>query len=120
MRSLTVVLYAIFGASAVLAGLAVLASPSLVTDEAADSGLVAHLLREQAAGFVFIGLMFFWCMKHFEERRPVHFGFMVFTALFAAIHWLGYVQGAGGLASPVVNTIPFALLAATAPRPRRA
>ena len=120
MRKLTVGMYAVFGAFAVLAGIAALISPALVTAEADHSGLVAHLIREEAATFVFIGLMSFWCVRHFDGRRPVHGGFLVLTGLFAAIHWLGYFQGGAGLRSPLVNTVPFLLFVVTAPRESRA
>jgi hypothetical protein len=107
-------MYVVFGTLAVAAGAIALFVPSLAIPEA-RSGLTAHLVREQAAGFVFIGLMFFWCLRHFEQRRPVHLALLLFTSLFAAIHWADYVRSGHYLVGPLVNTLPVIALAATAP-----
>lgn len=82
---------------------------ALHADEA--TALTTHLVREQAAGGVFIGAMALWCFFHFERRRPVHLALLLFTALFAAIHWAEYVIARRALVSPLVNSAPFALLA---------
>jgi hypothetical protein len=63
-------------------------------------------------------VLFLWARRHFSSRRPVHLAFMVFTALFAAVHWFDYVGDAGPIWPPLVNTVPFILLLATAPRRR--
>jgi hypothetical protein len=109
--------YAVFGWLAILAGVAVLVQPSLLI-RPGDPAVVAHLLREEAAAFVFIGLMFLWARRHFSSRRPVHFSFMVFTALFAAVHWIDFFDDAGRIWSPLLNTVPFLLLLLTTPRRR--
>jgi hypothetical protein len=64
---------------------------------------------------VFIGLMFFWCIRHYEQRRPVHMAFLVFIALFAGVHWRDYLVNRGNVTSPLVNSVPVALLVVTAP-----
>ena len=115
MKGLTVGLYWLLGALALAAGVAVLVMPSLILPPEQASGLIEHLLREEAALFVFVGLMFFWCATHYEQRRPVHLSLLVFLALFAGVHWLPYFQGGNDLISPLVNTIPVVLLAVTAP-----
>lgn len=115
MKGLTVGLYWLLGALALVAGIAVLAMPSLIVPPEQSSGLIEHLLREEAALFVFVGLMFFWCATHYEQRRPVHLALLAFIVLFAGVHWLPYFQGGNDLISPLVNTIPVVLLAITAP-----
>ena len=112
---MTRAIYAIFGGLALAAGVAALIMPSLILGDD-TSPLTAHLVREEAAAFVFIGLMFFWCLNHFEQRRPVHFAFLVFTGLFALIHWGDYMNDQRNLLSPVVNTLPVLILGITAPR----
>src|SRR5687768_8968668 len=73
----TLGLYALFGGVSLIAGAAALLAPGIVLGDA-TTPLTAHLIREEAAAFVFIGLMFFWCIRHFEQRRPVHLALLVF------------------------------------------
>lgn len=115
MRTLTVTVYALFGTLALVAGLVALVAPGVIIPDAVSSPLTAHLVREQAAGFVFIGLMFFWCLTHFEQRRVVHWALLVFTVLFAGIHWRDYLSAQREIISPLINSIPVLLLAVTAP-----
>lgn len=115
MRTLTVAIYALFGTLALVAGLVALVTPSVIIPEASASSLTAHLTREEGATFVFIGLLFFWCLSHYEQRRPVHFAFLAFIVLFAGIHWHDYLQNQRDIMSPLINTIPVPLLAITTP-----
>jgi hypothetical protein len=109
--------YAVFGWLALLGGAAILVMPSLLV-RPGDPPVIAHLLREEAAAFIFIGLMFLWARRHFSSRRPVHRAFMVFTALLAAVHWVDYFGDAGRIWPSLVNTVPFVILLLTAPRRR--
>jgi uncharacterized membrane protein len=115
MKAFTLAIYAVLGALALSAGTAALLVPALAIPPESYSPMTAHLIREQAAGFVFIGLMLFWCLRHFEQRRPVHLALLLFTGLFAAIHWADYLQEHRYVLSPVINTLPVLALAATAP-----
>jgi len=115
MRRFTVVVYAVFGTLALLLGVLALVAPARALPPEMYSPLAAHLLREQGAEGVFIGLMALWCATHYEQRRPVHNALLVFTLLFAAIHWAEYLQDRRSLLSPLVNSVPFLLFAATAP-----
>jgi hypothetical protein len=118
MRAFTLGIYAVFGALSLVAATAALLAPQLVL---ADdfSPLTAHLIREEAAAFVFIGLMFFWCLRHFDQRRPVHLALMVFTGLFAVIHWADYLREYRHIEGALVNTVPVLVLTVTAPFGRR-
>jgi hypothetical protein len=111
--------YGIFGVLALAAGAAVLAAPSLLSGPE-DPPVLSHLLREEAAAFVFIGLMCVWAFRDPAARRPVHFALLVFTGLFAAIHWAEYFKDFRHIASPILNSIPSAILLLTAPRKVRA
>ena len=108
--------YGLFGTLAIGLGIAVLVRPALALPADGLSPLTAHLVREQGAEGVFIGLMAFWCLIHFERRRLVHLALVVFAGLFAAIHWAEYAQARRHLLSPLINTVPFVAFLATTPR----
>ena len=84
--------YGLFGVLALAASAIVLVWPSAVVN-ATDPPVIRHLLQEQAAAFVFIGLMCFWCRQHFSQRKPVHTALVVFAVLYAAVHWWGVLDG---------------------------
>ena len=79
--------YWVFGTLATGLGLLVLYNPALALSSEAYSPLTAHLIREQGAEGVFIGIMAIWCFFNFERCRPVHLALLLFAALFAGIHW---------------------------------
>lgn len=114
MKAGTLGLYALFGGGSLIAGVAALLAPGIVLGDA-TTPLTAHLVREEAAAFVFIGLMFLWCIRHFEQRRPVHLALLIFVSLFAAIHWADYLRQPQSVWGAVTNTVPVCLLAITAP-----
>jgi len=109
MKTLTVIVYGLFGFLAIAAGLVAWVTAGEVTP------LTSHLTRELSSGFVFIGLMFFWCIRHYEQRRPVHLALLVFIVLFAGVHWQDYFGDRRDVVSPLLNSIPVVLLAITAP-----
>ena len=115
MTAFTKIVYVVLGAFALLAGVVALISPAVALPPNVTVPIARHLVREQASGFVFIGLMFFWCHTHYEQRRPVHLAMLVFVILFAGVHWLDYVSGRAGVVFPLINTIPVALIAVTTP-----
>ena len=114
MKAFNLGLYGLFGGGAVLAGLAAVAAPRLVLGPDL-SPIAAHLLQEEGATFVFVGMMLLWCLRNYERRRPVHLAVVVLTALFAVIHWAGYFRQPSSVVPGLVNAVPFALFAITAP-----
>ncbi len=120
MRTIAKLVYVVFGTLGIAAGVLALLDPSRALPADAVSPLTSHLVREQGSEGIFIGLMFFWCARHFAERRPVHFALLLFAALFAGIHWAEYFSGRRELLSPVLNSLPLLLLAVTAPWSRLA
>jgi hypothetical protein len=116
MKRVTQLLYGLVGIGALLLGAIAVLAPGVILEDARSSPLVAHLAREQGAEFVFIGLMAIWCLRHFEARWPVHYAFMLFTALFAGIHWAGYLQSGHYITGALANTVPFVAFALTAPK----
>ena len=115
MQQLARLVYGVFGVLALGLGTVVVFKPALALPPEAFSPLAAHLMREQGAEGIFIGLMAFWCLVHYANRRPVHFGLVLFTGLFAGIHWAEYLQGRRQLWSPLANSLPFLLFLVTAP-----
>jgi hypothetical protein len=72
MKKVNSIIYGLFGAGAIVYGVATLLSPSVLVSEAARSFPLTHILREQGAAAIFIGLMAFWCIFNYEHRRGVH------------------------------------------------
>jgi hypothetical protein len=120
MKTFTLILCAVSGILALGAGIVALIVPHLVLSPDLRTPLTQHLIREEAAAFVFIGMMLIWCVRHFERRQPVHIGLVVFTGLFAVIHWLGYLEDGRISLSAIVNTVPFVIFVVTMPRVRAA
>jgi hypothetical protein len=112
MKKISLVIYGLFGAGAILYGGAALLFPAVLESNAAQSFRFAHILREQGAAAIFIGLMSFWCVFNYERRRGFHYCLMVFTFLLAAIHWWDYFAGHLGWMSPLYNSVPFGVLLA--------
>jgi hypothetical protein len=70
MKKFALVVYGIFGAVAIIFGTALLLVPTSLLSEAAQSVHFTHILREQGAAIVFIGLMAFWCLFNYERTAP--------------------------------------------------
>jgi len=114
-RRFAILVYAVLGTLGVAGGILALINPSIAVPPGTVSPLIWHLVREQGSEGIFIGLMFFWCAWHFEQRRSVHFALLLLTLIFAVIHWTEYFSGRRELLSPVLNSVPFLLLVVTAP-----
>ena len=110
MKKTSLVVYGILGTGALLYGLTALLFPSALLSDATQSVHPAHILREQGAAAIFIGLMSFWCILNYERRTIVHYFLTIFAFLLTAIHWFDYFAGHLPLISPLYNTVPFAVL----------
>jgi uncharacterized membrane protein len=119
MKKISLVVYGIYGSIAILAGAAALLFPA--TLEPTGSAQLIHIFRESGAALVFVGLMSFWLLFHYEQRRTVHILLTIFALLIAAIHWFDFFGGRRPLASALVNSLGFLVLVALAvfsPRPK--
>jgi hypothetical protein len=114
MTAFTKVVYALLGTFAVVAGAVALVWPSLALPPNVTVPIASHLVREEASAFVFIGLIFFWCLTHYEQRRGVHLALLIFVILFAGVHWVDFLSHGAAIIYPLINTIPVALIAVTA------
>ena len=110
MRKLNIVIYGFFGVLALTYGLGALISPGSVAPESNTLFPVAHLLREQGAAGVFIGLMFLWCIFNDDRKTAVHYFLTIFASLLAAIHWFDFLSGHLSWKSPLYNSVPFLVL----------
>jgi len=115
MTAFTKLVYGVLGALSLAAAVVTLVRPDVALPPNLALPIARHLVREQAALFIFVGLMFFWCLRNYAQRRPVHLALLAFIIVFAGVHWLDYVQGRAGFLFPLINTIPVALIAATTP-----
>lgn len=115
MKTLTIGVYGLLGFLAMAAGLVAYIRPAVALPSDQVTGLTAHLTQELSSAFIFIGLMFFWCLRHYQQRRPVHLALLVFTVFFAGAHWPDSFGDRRELVSILVNSVPVALLAITAP-----
>jgi hypothetical protein len=118
MKKTNSIIYGLFGAGAILYGVAALFAPAFLMSEAAQSFHLRHLLREEGAAAIFVGLMAVWCIFNYERRAAVHYGLMVFAFLLAAIHWGDYFAGHLSWISPLYNSVPFLVLSTMAVRSR--
>src|SRR5687767_1057623 len=109
------IVYGMLGSLFLVLGVIALVAPAAALPPEGHSPLVAHLVREQGAHAVFLGLMSFWCLRHLSQRVFVHYALLAFAALFSAIHWSEFLNGNRSLLSPILNTLPFLALTLTAP-----
>ena len=110
MKKVNLIIYGVLGTGMILYGVSHLLFPAVFVSEAARSFPLAHIVREQAAGVSFIGLMAFWCIFNYERRAVVHYFLILFTFLIAAIHWFDYLSGHLSWMSPLYNTVPLLVL----------
>jgi len=119
MKTTSLIFYGLFGSVAILEGTAALLFPAVLQPE--GSAELIHIFREQGAAMVFVGLMSFWLLFHYEQRRTVHLLLTVFAFLISAIHWFDFFGGRRPLASALLNSLGFVVLLALAifsPRPK--
>jgi hypothetical protein len=114
MKKTNSIIYGLFGAGATLYGVVALFAPAFLMPEAAQSFHLRHLLREEGAAAIFVGLMAVWCIFNYQRRAAVHYGLMVFAFLLAAIHWGDYFARHLSWISPLYNSVPFLVLSTMA------
>lgn len=119
MKKISLLVYGLYGSVAILVGVTALLFPTMLEPQASTQ--LIHILREQGAALVFIGLMSFWLLFHYDQRRSVHLLLTVFSFLIAGIHWFDFFGGRRPLASALFNSLGFAVLLVMAifsPRPQ--
>ena len=109
MRKLNTIIYGVFGVLAMVYGLGALIRPQAIVPEAGQFPF-SHLVREQGASGVFLGLMSVWCIFNEDRRTAVHYFLTLFAFLLAAIHWLDFFNAHLSWRSPLYNSVPFVIL----------
>jgi len=120
MKKLSLLVYGLYGIVGIFIGLAAILFPTALEPD--GSSRFIHILREGGAASVFVGLMSFWLIFHYDQRKTVHLFLTVFAFLIAAIHWFDYFAGRKPLASALLNSVGFVVLTAIAlfsPRPQK-
>src|SRR5438552_10705917 len=110
MKKTNQIIYGVIGVGAILYGVAALLFQSVLLEETRRFFPLTHLLREEGAAAIFIGLMAVWCIFNYERKAGVHYSLMVFALLIAAIHWWDYIAGYLPWMSPLYNSVPFVVL----------
>ena len=90
-------------------GLGAIIRPQAIVPEAGQFP-ISHLVREQGALGVFLGLMSVWCIFNEDRRTAVHYFLTLSAFLLAAIHWLDFFNGHLSWKSPLYNSVPFLIL----------
>ena len=110
MKKTNQIIYGVIGVGAILYGVAALLFQPVLLEETRRFFPLTHLLREEGAAAIFIGLMSLWCIFNYERRASVHCFLMVFAFLIAAIHWFDFFAGHLPWMSPLYNSVPFIVL----------
>jgi uncharacterized membrane protein len=66
-------------------------------------------MQEFGSLLVFVALMSFWFIRHYEQSRSFHWAMTVFWGLMALIHWFDIKGPWTSVIGPLINTIPLAL-----------
>jgi hypothetical protein len=82
---------------------------NLVMNFAHGDPLAVHLIQEMASILIFVGLITFWFIRHYEQSGVFHWAMTTFWALFAVAHWFDGREGPRSVRGPMINTIPFAV-----------
>lgn len=112
MKKISLIVYGVYGSVAILAGTTALLFPTMLEPDGSSD--LIHIFREQGAALVFVGLISYWLMFHYDQRRTVHLLLTVFAFLIAGIHWFDFFGGRRPLASALLNSLGFVVLLALA------
>jgi hypothetical protein len=81
----------------------------LVLDIAHRDLNTIHLIQELGSILVFVGLITFWFIRHYEQSKPFHWAMTTFWGLFALVHWFDSGRPRESIRGPLINTIPLLL-----------
>ena len=118
IKPIAKLVYGLVGTSFLIGGAGVMLLHTGLLPETAKSYLInfahgdplaLHLIQEMASILVFVGLITFWFIRHYEQSTVFHWAMTTFWALFALAHWFDGREGPRSVRGPLINTIPFAL-----------
>lgn len=82
---------------------------NMILDFAHHDSLAVHLIQEMASILVFVGLITFWFIRHYQQSTVFHWAMTAFWALIALAHWFDGREGPRSMRGPMINTIPFVM-----------
>jgi hypothetical protein len=119
-RVLAKACYVVFGAGLLVAGASVLLigaglvpdthRDAIATESRGDLNAL-HVGQEFGSLLVFVGLITFWFLRHYERSRFFHWSMTAFWGLFALVHWVDVRGQPPSVVGPLVTTVPFILFA---------
>src|SRR5882724_660796 len=116
IKSIAKFVYGLVGMIFLIVGATVMLLHTGLLPEAVKSTLMAfahgdslavHLIQEMASILVFVGLITFWFIRHYQQSKVFHWAMTTFWALFALAHWFDGREGPRSVRGPMINTIPF-------------
>ena len=112
------VVYGFFAVAFLLVGIIAFASGTgllpeplqgIVRGAAHGDDNALHIIQEFGAFLVFIGLITFWFIQHYDQSRNFHWAMTIAWGLIALAHWFDVRESRNSLISPVINSIPLIL-----------
>lgn len=113
-------LYGFFGALFLVVGAVVLLlSTGLLPDSVENiilnighgDSTTLHIIQEFGSVLIFVGLITFWFIRHYEQSMPFHWAMTIFLGLFALAHWFDVNGSFHSGVGQIINTVPFILFA---------
>jgi hypothetical protein len=74
-----------------------------------DDPTTLHIIQELGSVLIFVGLITFWFIKHYEQSLAFHWAMTTFWMFFALAHWFDVRGSFHAGSGQLVNTIPFIL-----------
>jgi hypothetical protein len=66
-------------------------------------------MQEFGSLLVFVGLITFWFVRHYDRSWPFHWAMTLFWGLLALVHWFDVRGPVESVIGPAINTVPFGL-----------
>ena len=111
-------IYGFFGTLFLVVGAVVLLLPTGLLPDAVENIVMdfghgdmntLHIIQELGSILVFVGLITFWFIRHYDQSMPFHWAMTIFWALFALAHFFD-VRGSFQIGiGQIINAVPFIL-----------
>jgi hypothetical protein len=111
-------LYGFFGAVFLVVGIGVLLMPTGLLPDTVETFVMnfghgdlttLHIIQELSSVLVFVSLITFWFIRHYQQSMPFHWAMTTFFGLFALAHWFDVRGTFHSGRGQMINTIPFIL-----------